>query len=212
MRRVMLAVLVAAVAVAARPEAADPEHYLDRFIDPAREPREDFFRYAVGKWLRENPSPRASGPGRGRRGPERSMPGMRGISRTAASARARLEALERKVGDFLDPPRWTPSPTRAWGFAPLDSRLRPRFAGFHDLPGLVTRDCTFSKRLTASARSTSCPIERDEAAQRSSTQCTCYQGGLGLPDRDYYFDPDARMRRLRQEYVRHVARMFRLHG
>ena len=52
MRRVMLAALVAAAAVAARPEATDPEHYLDRFIDPAVSPREYFFRYAVGKWLR----------------------------------------------------------------------------------------------------------------------------------------------------------------
>ena len=39
-----------------------------------------------------------------------------------------------------------------------------------------------------------------------------YQGGLGLPDRDYYFDTDARARMLRREYVMHVARMFGLLG
>ena len=38
------------------------------------------------------------------------------------------------------------------------------------------------------------------------------QGGLGLPDRDYYFDTDDRAKMLRQEYVAHVGRMFRLLG
>ncbi len=38
------------------------------------------------------------------------------------------------------------------------------------------------------------------------------QGGLGLPDRDYYFDTDERTTMLRREYVAHVARMFRLLG
>jgi predicted metalloendopeptidase len=38
------------------------------------------------------------------------------------------------------------------------------------------------------------------------------QGGLGLPDRDYYLNPDARSVTMRKEYVAHVARMFRLAG
>ncbi|HVL16925.1 MAG TPA: hypothetical protein VM387_02970, partial [Gemmatimonadales bacterium] len=101
MRRVMLAALVAAVAVAARPKATDPEHYLDRFIDPAVSPREDFFRYGVGKWLRENPIPkseRAWGVGDVVR--EEIYARLRGISRTAASARAASGSVEHKVGDF----------------------------------------------------------------------------------------------------------------
>ena len=39
-----------------------------------------------------------------------------------------------------------------------------------------------------------------------------YQGGLGLPDRDYYFDSDDRAKLLRREYVAHVTRMFVLLG
>ena len=39
-----------------------------------------------------------------------------------------------------------------------------------------------------------------------------YQGGLGLPDRDYYFDTDARAKMLRAEYVKHVGKMFELLG
>src|SRR5262249_18406144 len=37
-------------------------------------------------------------------------------------------------------------------------------------------------------------------------------GGLGLPDRDYYFKTDAKSKELREKYVVHVANMFRLLG
>jgi endothelin-converting enzyme/putative endopeptidase len=38
------------------------------------------------------------------------------------------------------------------------------------------------------------------------------QGGLGLPDRDYYLKTDAKSQELRDKYVAHVARMFQLMG
>jgi endothelin-converting enzyme/putative endopeptidase len=38
------------------------------------------------------------------------------------------------------------------------------------------------------------------------------QGGLGLPDRDYYFKNDANSQKLRTDYVSHVARMLELSG
>jgi endothelin-converting enzyme/putative endopeptidase len=39
-----------------------------------------------------------------------------------------------------------------------------------------------------------------------------FPSGLGLPDRDYYFKPDARFAEARQKYVAHVAKMFELAG
>src|SRR5438445_3154567 len=38
------------------------------------------------------------------------------------------------------------------------------------------------------------------------------QGGLGLPDRDYYTKDDEKSRQIRDEYVKHVARTFQLLG
>jgi putative endopeptidase len=38
------------------------------------------------------------------------------------------------------------------------------------------------------------------------------QGGLGLPDRDYYFRKDEKSKEQRAEYVRHVTKMFELMG
>src|SRR5664279_6260680 len=41
---------------------------------------------------------------------------------------------------------------------------------------------------------------------------TADQGGLGLPDKDYYFKTDAKSVELREKYEKHVARMFELYG
>ncbi len=38
------------------------------------------------------------------------------------------------------------------------------------------------------------------------------QGGIGLPERDYYFRDDAKAVETRKEYVAHIARMFQLLG
>ena len=38
------------------------------------------------------------------------------------------------------------------------------------------------------------------------------QSGLGLPDRDYYFNDDDRSQELREAYVVHVEKMFELAG
>jgi hypothetical protein len=39
------------------PSSNDTEHYLSRFVDPTVSPRDDFFQYAAGKWLKLNPIP-----------------------------------------------------------------------------------------------------------------------------------------------------------
>lgn len=39
-----------------------------------------------------------------------------------------------------------------------------------------------------------------------------YQGGLGLPDRDYYFDKEQRFVKIRSEYLKHVEKMLTMLG
>jgi len=39
-----------------------------------------------------------------------------------------------------------------------------------------------------------------------------YQGGLGLPDKNYYFKDDERSKAVREEYVKHIGRMLNLIG
>jgi len=52
------------------------------------------------------------------------------------------------------------------------------------------------------------------ADQKNSDIVTAYmgQGGIGLPDREYYLSDDARMQEIRKAYVEHIAKMFTLCG
>jgi putative endopeptidase len=51
-----------------------------------------------------------------------------------------------------------------------------------------------------------------DAKRSGRTIAEIYQGGLGLPEREYYLKPDSGSARLREQYVDHVARMLRLAG
>ena len=94
------------------------------------------------------------------------------------------------------------------GFAPLDSEFA-RIAAVKDLPALASAVA----RLQHIGVGALYGLYIDQDEKNSDRYAVhLYQGGLGLPDRDYYFDTDARTTMLRREYVAHVARMFRLLG
>ena len=63
MRRVALSLALVALAWTGSRAGADPaaptdaEHFFDSFVDTTADPRADFFQYAVGKWLKDNPIP-----------------------------------------------------------------------------------------------------------------------------------------------------------
>lgn len=46
----------------------------------------------------------------------------------------------------------------------------------------------------------------------SKNICNLFQGGLGLPDRDYYLKNDPRETEIRAQYVVHIANMLKLSG
>ena len=56
MKRRTTAVLLPVIALVLA-AAVDAAHYLDQFIDRKADPRNDFWEYSVGKWLKENPIP-----------------------------------------------------------------------------------------------------------------------------------------------------------
>ena len=49
-----------------------------------------------------------------------------------------------------------------------------------------------------------------DSKNSASVIAFCSQGGLGLPDRDYYFNDDGPTKKIRQEYMTHLTNMFEL--
>ena len=211
MKRVRLSLALSSaclLAVAAPVLVADADHYLDQFIDRAVSPRDDFFRYSVGKWLREHPIPKSERSwGVGDVVQEETYRRLLDICRTAAAAGGPVGSLEQKVGDFWNAAMDTVASARQ-GLAPLDTAFA-RIAAVHDRAGLETEIARL-QYIGVGALYGLFVAQDERHSDRFVVHL--YQGGLGLPDRDYYFDTDARARMLRREYVAHVTRMLRLLG
>ena len=209
MSRFAHAALAAALLIAATPTTApDPEHYLDQFIDKSVNPREDFFHYSVGKWLREHPVPKSERAwGVSNVIQEETYQRLLDLSEAAASAKSQPGTNPQKIGDFWYAAMDTATIAKQ-GFAPLDSEFA-RIKAIEDLPSLAKAVARL-QYIGVGPLYSSFIIQDERNSDRYAVHL--YQGGLGLPDRDYYFDTDGRAQMLRREYVAHVGRMLRLLG
>lgn len=214
MRRCLDLILAAGLLASFSPAAqakptADAEHYLDRFIDPSVDPRTDFVRYSVGKWLRENPIPTAERSwGIAKVIQEETYQRLVGINETASSARnAPRGSNAQKIGDFWFAAMDSASIARA-GIKPLAAEFA-RIAAIKDRKSLLAT----TAHLQYVGVNALCALAIYQDEKNSARYALhLYQGGLGLPNRDYYFDTDKRSSMLRTEYLVHVARMFTLLG
>lgn len=214
MKRMILLALAACLLTAAAPSPSSPpttdaEHYLDRFVDPSVSPRDDFFRYSVGKWLAENSIPTSERSwGISDVVQEETYQRLLSINDAAsADAHALRGSNAQKIGDFWHAGMDTEAIAQQ-GLAPLAGEFA-RIAAVRDSKGLL--DVIAHLQHIGVGAMCSSPILQDEMKSDRNV-LHLNQGGLGLPNRDYYFDTDDRSRMLRSEYLAHVTRMFELLG
>jgi putative endopeptidase len=179
------------------------------WVDRAISPAQDFFLYANGNWLKSNPIP-----------PDRSYWGVdtvleegnqvliRDLLVSLADAPASAaDGVQRKAGDFYASGMDEAAIERA-GTAPLGPELE-RIAAMRSLGDLNAELCRL-QLLGVGA-----PFQLGQMQDfRDSSRviAVASQGGLGLPNRDYYLKNDAVFAATRREYVLHVARMLSLLG
>ena len=197
-----------ALAADAAPAAVRGDTYLDQFVDSSVKPGDDFFHYAVGKWLKAHPIPSDERSwGVGKEVQEEIYARLRKVSDEAASQPLPKGSNQQKIGDF-----WA----SAMDIVAIDK------AGFEPLRPELDRIAAITDRETLLATAAHLqyigvsPLLRvaitQDAKQSDVNAVYLWQGGLGLPDRDYYFDDDARTKGIRVEYVKHVANMLKLLG
>src|SRR5712692_3779196 len=127
--------------------------------------------------------------------------------RGAENAKASAGSNEQKIGDFYAS-CMDITAIDAAGTKPLELELA-RIAGIKSLADLQAE----TERLQSRGVGALFRFNSNQDA-KDSTQVIggAFQGGLGLPEREYYLKEDDKSKQLREAYVKHVAKMFELLG
>jgi len=208
--------LAAVGLVRAGQAARDPKksaggfHGVDlEILDKTCKPCADFYHFAGGGWLAKNPVPDAyPNWGRFNELAERNRELLhRILESSAAKAHAAPGSNEQKIGDFyascMDEKK-----IDADGAKPLNPELA-RINAIQSSPELQVEVA----RLQGMGVSALFDFGSTQDA-KDSTQVIggADQGGLGLPDRDYYTKTDDKSKQIRDQYREHVSRMLGLLG
>jgi len=178
-------------------------------LDTACSPCKDFFQYANGGWLKDNPVPAAySSWSVDDEMRERNNTMLKEILESAAKdVNAPKGTNLQKIGDFFATAMDSVK-IESDGYTPIKAELDKvaAIASVADLRSVITEYHTQGNSVLFS-----CVSEQDF---KENTQVIAYafQGGLGLPDRDYYTKTDAESQKIRDQYLEHVAAMLQLLG
>ena len=178
-------------------------------LDTTVSPRENFYHYANGGWLRRNPIP----PEYSRWGSftelfDRNLNQLHGIVDSAtAMADAPKGSDAQLVGDFFYSGMNT-NDVESQGVTPLEPYMN-KIEKIHNLMELQS--------TIAKLQSLGVNILFDFGSQQDFKNsdrmiAVVYQAGLGLPDRDYYTMTDKHSKELLNEYRVHLTNMFKLLG
>jgi len=204
----MFAGLSLAVAQTPATPAANRSGFNVENIDRSVSPCEDFYRYACGTWLKNNPIP-SDRPEWGRFDElaERNQAILREILDSASRRSASGSAIDQKIGAFYQA-CMDEKVVEQKGDSPLKPEL-DRIRAIHDLPSLTLEIGRLQRMGVDAVFSTG---SGQDFKDSTKVIAQLDQGGIGLPEKDYYFKADKTSEDLREKYVKHVAQMFRLLG
>jgi putative endopeptidase len=200
--------LVPVLSAQEKPKSAAAVPFSVDLLDKSIDPCNDFYAYACSKWRAQNPIPAdRSSWGRFNELAERGQYIVRDILEKASAEHLGRSSNEQKIGDYYASCMDEAAVEKA-GTKPLDRDFQSVSAihSKQELPKEIVRlhdegaDVLFGFDSGSDFKNASQIIAQVD------------QGGLGLPDRDYYFKDDEKSADLRKKYVAHVAKMFVLLG
>jgi putative endopeptidase len=187
---------------ACKNETTQPD-FLAKNIDSTVNPADDFFDYAVGTWAKNTPIPgEESSWGIGNLVKEEIYVRLRKINEDAVE-KSSAKGVEEKIGNF-------------W-YSGMDTLsiekqgLQPLKADFDDINRIqnvndLINEASVLHNKGVSALFNAYVAQDDKNSEMYAFQMT--QGGLGLPNRDYYFNTDERTEGVRKAYNNYLVKTF----
>jgi len=177
-------------------------------LDANVKPGDDFFAYVNGKWIAETEMPSD----KSRYGTfdilrDESQEHVKAIIEMSATGDFAKGSDEQKVGDLYK------------SYLDMDARnargIEPLQPEFERIASISSHDDLATYFAVANRRGYGMPFAIAQFSDMKNPNyygIYAFQGGLGLPDREYYLADDDKSAELRDEYVAHIAKMFDLGG
>ncbi|HEX3398385.1 MAG TPA: M13 family metallopeptidase [Steroidobacteraceae bacterium] len=195
-------------APAPAPQATLPSGIDLQYVDSAVRPQDDVYEYLNGKWLRDY-----------------QLPADKGAVGSFTTVRDKTEEQLRTIADSLDQTPGNEDPD-AKKLADLyasflnEDRLeglgmKPLLAEFAAIDAIKTKNAipTVIARMVEIGAGAPFSLEVNPDARNSAQYAVIlHQGGLGMPDRDYYLKDDAKLKEARAAYRAHIEKMLSMAG
>jgi endothelin-converting enzyme/putative endopeptidase len=176
-------------------------------LDKSADPCVDFYRYACGGWQKNNPIPadQTSWSVYGKLYQD-NLNFLRGILEETSAKGAQHDAVTQKIGDFYG---------ACMDEATVEKRglsaVKPELDSIAELKSprelallIAQLQLVHGRSILFAGGSTQDPDDSEKIIAELD------QGGLGLPDRDYYLKDDAKSKETRDRYLQHVQKVFEL--
>jgi putative endopeptidase len=178
-------------------------------MDKSSDPCVDFYQYSCGGWQKSNPIP----PDQVAWGVygklyQDNLQFLRGILEQAANAKGQRDTVTQEIGDFYSA-CMDETAVDKLGLNPLKAELAQiaQLRSARELAPLVAR---LQLDLGGSILFQSGSLQDPDNSEQQIAGMT--QGGIGLPDRDYYTKEDPKSKEIRERYLQHVQKVFELLG
>src|ERR1700730_6811878 len=177
-------------------------------LDKTCKPCDDFYEFAMGGWLKANPIPAEYATwGTFTQLRDTNLTAMRTILDAATNSNAPAGSNEQKIVAFYASCMDT-SAIETAGLKPIEGEL----AAVNGITDRKSLDATIAHLQREGSNAVFRFGSGQDIKDSSRIIAIVSQGGLGMPDRDYYLRDDTKSEQLREDYEKHIAKMMELAG